>query len=678
MGVISVLASAVADQIAAGEVVERPASVVKELVENALDAGAKRVDVEIVGGGVDRLVVSDDGSGMDDDDAVLCFERHATSKLKVADDLRRIASFGFRGEALAAISSVAKVTLTTRRREKGAGFAVVVEGGRVVAVGEAGHAPGTRIDVRELFFNVPARRKFLKTLRTEAGHIEDTLLSTALSRPELGVRLVVDGKLVLDLPAVSDTALSSPARLDRVVRCLGKHLRPHLYPVTGQTELLSVAGYVVAPIETRRDLAGIHLSVNGRPVSDRQLVQAVRAAFRTLLEVGRQPIVALDVRLDPELVDVNVHPQKAEVRFADPRRVSGHVIALLSEFLVTTPWLDRDPRAGATIFKLQSSTPPLPIDPPASTSTSTSSSIVSSNAASNAASNAPSMSAPIAEARSTTATSEPDVVDAHRERVRAALLRFGQRNTSIPPTSTTWPQSPSSNSSPNSSPNSSSNAASNASSSPVFPTLQSQPGRGGASSFSSLRVVGQVGSTYLILEGPAGMVVIDQHAAHERVVFERLRARRQASSTSTQPSQPLLLPITIELSPIERAALDDDDVKRELLSWGLDVDGYAHTTALVRALPPGLDGKKAQAIVRDALAELGTSGTSTTLDDRIDAVCARLACHAAIRAGDVLAPAQVRALLEDLDRIDFGAHCPHGRPVVRAVDYSELAGWFDR
>ena len=196
MGVIAVLASAVADQIAAGEVVERPASVVKELVENALDAGASRVDVDIVGGGVERLVVTDDGSGMDDDDAVLCFERHATSKLKVADDLRRIGSFGFRGEALAAISSVAKVTLTTKKRDKPAGFAVVVEGGRVVSVGEAGHAPGTRVDVRDLFFNVPARRKFLKTLRTEAGHIEDTLLSTALCRPDLGVRLVVDGKVV--------------------------------------------------------------------------------------------------------------------------------------------------------------------------------------------------------------------------------------------------------------------------------------------------------------------------------------------------------------------------------------------------------------------------------------------------------------------------------------------------
>ncbi len=653
MGVIAVLASAVADQIAAGEVVERPASVVKELVENALDAGASRVDVDIVGGGVERLVVTDDGSGMDDDDAVLCFERHATSKLKVADDLRRIGSFGFRGEALAAISSVAKVTLTTKKRDKPAGFAVVVEGGRVVSVGEAGHAPGTRVDVRDLFFNVPARRKFLKTLRTEAGHIEDTLLSTALCRPDLGVRLVVDGKVVLDLPAVVDTNLDHPARLDRVVRCLGKHLRPHLYAVSSRTELIALSGFIVAPLETRRDLAGVHLSINGRPVSDRQLVQAVRAAFRTLLEVGRQPIVALDIAIDPELVDVNVHPQKAEVRFADPRRVSGHLISLLSEFLMTTPWLDRTPsptRPASTVFKLHGS----------GGLSSSSSVFVPLSSSSSSPPAAPAEAAPAASS---------DVVDVHRERVRAALLRYGQRtNTSIPSTSTTWPQPQSSSPSPPS--------ASTSSSSPVFPTLQSQPGRGGAASFSALRVVGQVGSTYLILEGPRGMVVIDQHAAHERVVFERLRARR--SGGIAQPSQPLLLPITIELSAIERAALEDDDVKQQLSLHGLDVDGYAHNTALVRALPPGLDGRKAQAIVRDALAELGTTGSTGTLDDRNDAVCARLACHAAIRAGDTLAAAQVRALLEDLDRIDLGAHCPHGRPVVRGVDYSELGGWFDR
>jgi DNA mismatch repair protein MutL len=208
--------------------------------------------------------------------------------------------------------------------------------------------------------------------------------------------------------------------------------------------------------------------------------------------------------------------------------------------------------------------------------------------------------------------------------------------------------------------------------------LRTTAGHGGSTSFASLRVVGQVGGTYLVLEGPAGMVVIDQHAAHERVVFERLRAARRASSSQPAPSQPLLLPITLELSALEHAALTDDDVRAELLAHGLDVEPFSHQTAMVRALPPGLDGRKAATILRDALAELSTSSRTDALNERIDAVCARLACHAAVRAGDTLAPAQVRALLDDLDKIDLGAHCPHGRPVVRTVAFGELARWFDR
>ncbi len=607
MGQIAVLPAHVADQIAAGEVVERPASVCKELVENALDAAATDITVVLDEGGVARLCVTDDGRGMDAEDAVLCFSRHATSKLKSAEDLLSIASFGFRGEALAAISSVAKVTLTSRPRGAPEAHRVVVDGGRVIDVGAAGAPFGTAVDVRDLFFNVPARRKFLKSLRTEASHVEDAMLAVALCRPDVALRLVVDGKMVLDLPRVPESgmALDAPARMDRVVRCLGAHLRPYLYPVRGQSELLTMTGYVVAPLETRRDQNGVRLSINGRPVSDRQLVGAVRAAFRTLLEVGRQPIVALDLALDPHNVDVNVHPRKAEVRFADPRRVNGHLISLLSEFLSGTPWLDR---GASSVSSLRY-----------------------------------------------TRDDDSDPSSVHRDRVREALARFGASIDTTPPTLSA--------------------ATSSRVTEPALPTLAPVPGRGGAPSFSALRVVGQVGATYLVLEGPDGMVVIDQHAAHERVVFEKLRAQRAGQ---TQASQPLLLPITIELSAIERAALDDDVVRQELFHHGIDVDGYAHTTALVRALPPGLDGKKAHAIVRDVLAELSASGTARTLDERTDAICARLACHAAVRAGDVLAATQVRALLAELDSIDLGAHCPHGRPVVRTLDYGELADWFDR
>jgi DNA mismatch repair protein MutL len=629
MGLIRVLDAAVADQIAAGEVVERPASVVKELVENALDAGARRVEVHVVGGGIERLSVIDDGSGMAPDDAVLCFSRHATSKLSRAEDLRRIGTFGFRGEALAAISSVAKVRLLTRPPGAASAFEVRVDGGRVAHVGEAGAPSGTRIDVEDLFYNVPARRKFLKALRTEAGHVEDALASAALCLPHVGFRLVVDGKVALDLPAADDDApLAHPSRVERAVLCLGKQVRPHLFPFEGSTELLTLRGYVVAPLETRRDLAGVHLSVNRRPVSDRGLVQAVRTAFRTLLEVGRQPIVALDIAIDPELVDVNVHPRKAEVRFVDPRRVSGHLIALLSDFLATTPWLRSSSRNDGAVRPrvMVLAEGPAPTD----------------------------------------GLGANPLLDAHRDRVKDALARFtAARGPTFPMTSA-----------------SAGAARQREAFAPervddVMRPLALVPvaGTGAAASFSALRVVGQVGGTYLVLEAPDGMVVIDQHAGHERVVFERLRAAR---ASTTAPSQPLLIPLQIELSSTEMSALDDEDARAQLARHGVNLEPFGPRTALVKALPPGLDGKKAETIARDALAELATSGGHETLDERLDRVCARLACHAAVRAGDSLGPESIRALLRDLDAIDLGAHCPHGRPVVRTVRFDELAQWFDR
>ncbi|MBI1946426.1 MAG: DNA mismatch repair endonuclease MutL [Deltaproteobacteria bacterium] len=594
MGAIHVLDSAVADQIAAGEVVERPASVVKELIENALDAGARQVDVHVQGGGLERITVVDDGGGMAADDAVLCFSRHATSKLRVADDLRRLHTFGFRGEALAAIASVAKVTLTTRPSSTQAAHQVQVEGGRVTKVGEAGAPPGTRVDVDELFFNTPARKKFLKAARTEAGYIEDAVASGALSLPSVGFRLVVDGKTALDLPAAPEGAAPEhPLRVERAVGCLGKHVRPLLYPFVAAAELLTLAGHVVAPLETRRDLAGVHVSVNRRPVTDRGLVMAVRTAFRTLLEVGRQPIVALDVTIDPELVDVNVHPRKAEVRFADPRGVHGQIISLLSDFLARTPWLKSAP--PARVFTL----------PSQATS-----------------------------AAFTPVTAPPAVSTWSRAAPMVAPGALGARGLPLP-----------------------------------------SAGTGSAASFSSLRVVGQVGGTYLVLDGPDGMVLIDQHAAHERVVFERLRARR---SQEDAPSQPLLVPLQLELTSLELAALDDDAARALLERHGLVLEPFGPRTALIKALPPGLSAKRAELIARDALAELARQGSAGALDDRLDALCARLACHAAVRAGDTLSPDGVRALLRDLDAIDLGAHCPHGRPVVRTLRFHELAGWFDR
>ena len=342
MGKIHLLDEKTASQIAAGEVVERPANVVKELLENAIDAGASRIQIDIEAGGLERIRITDDGFGMSADDAVLCFSPHSTSKLKSIDDLERIATFGFRGEALASIASVSKTALRTREASAANASETRVEGGRIVHVGDVGAPTGTEIDVCDLFYNVPARRKFLKTQRTEQNHIERVVRAQALANPFVAFRLRVDGRVLFDMHAAKTGAkLSDPTRRERAIACLGENVRGHLFEVEEHTELVHVRGYGISPHATRRDFAGVHVQVNGRPVRDRGLVQAVCTAYRPVLEIGRKPIATLAIDVEPETLDVNVHPQKEEVRFSDSRRVHTHLIRVLHDTLSKTPWLER-------------------------------------------------------------------------------------------------------------------------------------------------------------------------------------------------------------------------------------------------------------------------------------------------------------------------------------------------
>ena len=617
MGLIQVLDDALASQIAAGEVVERPSSVIKELIENAMDAKASEIDIHIEGGGIERLVVQDNGTGMFSDDAALCFSRHATSKLQHMDDLKSLHTFGFRGEALAAIGSVAKVKLTTRRETDDAATEILIEGGHIKHHRETGSPVGTRIEVKDLFYNVPARRKFLKQERTEASHIDRLIKSVALGVPKIAFRVHGEGKKKWDLPCAPDPDdLLHARRLERVVLCLGKQVRDYIYPFEGETDFLKLKGHLVAPLETRRDMNGIHLYVNGRWVRDKGLLQAVRVAYRTLLEVGRQPICALHIEVPPEDVDVNVHPQKTEVRFSDPRRVHSHIIRLLSDFLSTTPWLKERP--SKTYALRQSASETLRFE-------------------------------------DATVSDPTDLTNVHRDRVKAAFEHFQKRALSGRPL-----HRPSSSMQHGNHPRD-----------PVGNV--GRAGFGNAGSFSALKVVGQVGQLFLILDGPDGMVVIDQHAAHERVVFEDLRAQAQKKAIRTQP---LLFPLQIELDSAEMATLEEHG--DQLVSYGIDIEVFGASSAMIRSIPARLNAGKVEQIARDALSELNAAEPTTALHEMVDQMCARLACHAAIRKGQKLEHEEIRALLSDLDRIDLGAHCPHGRPVVRTIDLEEMAKWFDR
>lgn len=563
MGLIQVLNEITANQIAAGEVVERPASVVKELIENALDAGATQIDLQIEEGGIRKLIITDNGSGMAPDDAVLCFSRYATSKIKSVKDLASLLSFGFRGEALASIASVSKVTLTTRQADNKLATQVIIHGGKIMHIGESGSAVGTRLEIESLFFNTPARLKFLKTTRSESAAIESVVREAALSHPETGFRFQTDGILKLEARAAS----SENRRFERVINCLGEDCRDYLFPIEAQTDFLKLSGYIVAPLVTRKDSLGIYLYVNNRFVRDRQLVQAIKVAYRTLLEIGRHPICALNIELNPEEVDINVHPQKLEVRFSDPSRVQSHVIRLLSDFLSTTPWLKRE---------------------------------------------------------------TPDRTYVLREPTAGFEIPFN-------------------------------NPA------PIIHNL------GGAERYADLRIVGQVDNTFLLLEGQKSMIVLDQHAAHERVVFEKVKARAQEN---TAPSQALLFPASMTLSPTDMNTLVE---KKDLfLPYGFEIEPFGENQAIIKAAPPGLKTEHVAEVVRDTLSDLGKTDRPDSLDAFSDHICAQIACHTSVRAGQKLDHSEIRALLEQLDVIDYAAHCPHGRPVVRAIPFNEMGQWFHR
>ena len=593
MSVVRRLPNDLANQIAAGEVVERPASVVKELVENALDAGATKVRVEIETGGVARIRVTDDGSGMDEVDARLALERHATSKISSLADLSCITSFGFRGEALPSIASVSRFSLSTRLRGDDAGTKVVVVGGGDAEVRPTGCAVGTHIEVSDLFFNVPARRKFLKATATESGHVGEVVLLSALASPRVGFSLSRDGKIAREITRAS-------SRHERVGQVISEE---RLEACKRERGPMRIEAYLAPPERARAGAVALYVFVNGRPVKDRQLTRAVAQAYGSVLEPGRYPVGVVYLELPPEMVDVNVHPQKAEVRFADGRgifdAVTRELHAALAEAFSLPAFSHTFWRPGVSAAVMH--TVPLPEPFP---------------------------------------TSGPGPV-------------------AIDP----WQLSP--DSSPTAE-------------SPTFPYLvpgglpvrvaegAADPTFGKRSFYGTLRFVGQLHGMFLVAEGEDGMYVLDQHAAAERVTFERLRADYKGRRIA---SQRLLIPEVLTLSPSEHALLEEhaDDA----LALGLEVRLLSGSAVAIQAVPKIVSRAAPERLLRDLVAEVGRAA-HRPFQDAVDLVLATMACHGSVRAGDALSTEEARALLEALDRADFAGHCPHGRPVVMRLGWDEL------
>ena len=583
------------DQIAAGEVVERPASVVKELVENALDAGARRIEVSVEGGGVDRIAVADDGGGIPADELPLAVASHATSKVACAEDLAAIGTMGFRGEALASIASVSRLSITSRVASLDAGARIDVEGGVAGEVRPAGGPPGTAVEVRQLFFNVPARRKFLRTAATELGRIEEVIESIALCRPGVEFRLVADGRRRVELPATDD-----PRR--RALAVLGESIKGEMLEVSADIELeggvpMSLWGLVGRPSVARGSGRALRFSLNGRAVLDRTLSHAVKEAFRGLVDPGRTPLAFLAIEMDASMVDVNVHPAKTEVRFRQPNFVHRAVMRAV-----------RDALHAADLV------PAFVLAPHAHAVT------------------AASAASPLAEPAG---AHPPAPASARFDGFAAAAVAAAFR----PPVIEAAPV--------------------------AEPSLHAN---------RTARRVMQVHGSYLVVEDADGILVVDQHALHERAMFEQLKDR---VASAPLESQRMLVPLTVEADA--RAAEAIAEAAPLLERLGMELGAIGPRAVAVHAFPTFLSSRGVDPgrFVPELLARIADEGCAD-LEAALHRTLDMMACKAAVKAGDRLAPAEIEALLDLRERVERGTACPHGRPTALRISMRDLERSFGR
>ncbi|MCF8080821.1 MAG: DNA mismatch repair endonuclease MutL [Desulfobacterales bacterium] len=611
---IRILPEILSNKIAAGEVVERPASVVKELVENAIDAGSRRIRIEVERGGKSLIRVSDDGCGMGKDDALLSIERYATSKIADEKDLFSIRTLGFRGEALPSIASVSRFSLVTRNPGQEAGTEILIEGGTIRRVTEAGAPPGTMVSVRQLFFNTPARRKFLKTVNTEMGHIAEVVSATALARSRIGFKLFHDGKPVKDWPSVTDGA-------DRVADVLGKDLRNSLYPVSAKSEPAAVSGWIGSPLNSRSTSRGIYLFVNGRWVKDRILQHALFAGYGGRLMKGRYPATVLFIDVPFDRVDVNVHPTKHEVRFSDAGKVHDAVAEAVKSAL------DESDR-------------------------------------------------PVWEPKNTVQGSRFKIQDSKGD-VQETVNQYRIFSARHPGRSEAESRDPGKNwISPDQGPgqacqgrNEEPATTTSQDREPWVPEMAAPPSGKGAEvkpwqeglwqkgRFSDLRVVGQFSNSYIVCEADRLLVLVDQHAAHERILYENIR---NGSRDRAPASQRLLLPETFELGLREAEIIAN--LADRLGAMGFEIEPFGGQSFVVRAVPAMLMDRQIGPIIEEIADKAAQIGAASDPDAAVDDARKIVACHGAVRAHQSLSQKEMQTLLADLDRCEDPAHCPHGRP----------------
>ncbi len=595
MSRIKLLSTQLANQIAAGEVVERPASVVKELLENSLDAGASKVVIDLEGGGARLIRVRDDGSGIGVDDLPLALSRHATSKIAVIDDLEAVGTLGFRGEALASIASVSRLSLTSNAESGAAGTCISVSGQpEDIELKPAAHPRGSTVEIRDLFFNTPVRRKFLRTEKTEFDHAQEVVKRQALSRPEVGFELRHNGKVIHALRAADNLA----GQQRRVAQVCGPAFMEHALRIEQQAVGLSLSGWVALPTFSRAQADLQYFFVNGRVVRDKLVTHAIRQAYRDVLYHGRHPAYVLYLELDPAVVDVNVHPTKHEVRFRDGRSVHDFLFRSLHRALaeVSPEQQLQQPQQAATLtladVQQQQS---MPLQP------------ASANA------------------------------------VREEMNAYQQFTRPLPGPGPQQQSPPA----------------------PMLEQDQDIPPLGYA--------VAQLKGIYILAENASGMIIVDMHAAHERIVYERMKLARSGEGIKAQP---LLVPETIAVSSREADCAEQQQPAFQAL--GFSVERIAEESLVIRQLPALLAGSDVAQLVRDVLSDLLIHGSSDRIETHMDEILGTMACHGAVRANRRLSIPEMNALLRDMERTERSGQCNHGRPTWAQQTIADLDKLFLR
>jgi DNA mismatch repair protein MutL len=610
------------NQIAAGEVVERPASAMKELVENAIDAGARKIDVVMKEGGRVQLTVSDDGCGMDADELQLAVQRHATSKIP-DEDLFNIATLGFRGEALPSIGSVARLSITSRKSDSENGWAIRVEGGKTDGVEPAAHTKGTRVDVRDLFFATPARLKFLKAPRTEMTHGVDVLKRLAMCHPDISFSLSDGVRTLLNLPAAQGDLFES--RLERLRAIMGRDFGENALPIDAERDNVRLSGYISLPTLNRGNNALQFFFVNGRPVKDKQLYGAIRGAYRDFLAHDRHPLLALFIELPPRAVDVNVHPAKAEVRFRDPQGVRGLIVSALKQALNGAGHLASSSVGEETLAAMQLPEQMREIDPRA-----------------------------VEMARAITSPSVGGFSSGgpnhYRPDYGSAGMREAAAGFQAPLSGLDAPP------------------AANVRESSDQEMVQAP------TDFPLGVARAQLHETYIIAQSGDAIIMIDQHAAHERLVYERIKNDLDETGVKRQG---LLIPEVVELDEADADRL----VARagELEEMGLVLENFGSGTVVVREVPAMLGAKvDVQGLVQDIADSIAEVDEAMALKDRLMDVCGSMACHGSIRAGRRLTLDEMNALLREMEATPHSGQCKHGRPTYVELKLKDIERLFGR